>query len=258
MSSFLMAAWAVHPELISEEVGCVVPEPEEPFTERVPPLFLSSSYIVHSPKRDTLQFRAVLWLLEVHDFSPPVSDSSNDVDDGGAGARGSGWPRAFIRSWPLVHRLEDISPSSGDPWPVLPHTGGGCSGHGLLLIGPPPPPALPPTSTSRQAATGCGRHGQRLWAAASYLLRVARPLALHGLAGVGIHPGRSSQLKSWTCWLSGLSLNSLLWRRTTRWLPQCGGCRFAPQRRQWEGATTPGPMAVEEQSGAREQRGSVA
>jgi hypothetical protein len=54
MSSFLMAAWAVHPELISEEVGCVVPEPEEPFMERVPPLFLSSSEIVHSPKRDTL------------------------------------------------------------------------------------------------------------------------------------------------------------------------------------------------------------
>jgi hypothetical protein len=53
MSSFLVAAWAVHRELISEEVGCVVPKPEEPFIERVPPLFLSSSEIVHS-KRGTL------------------------------------------------------------------------------------------------------------------------------------------------------------------------------------------------------------
>jgi hypothetical protein len=39
LSRFFMVAWAIHPNLIPIEVGCVSPEPEEPFMERAPPAF---------------------------------------------------------------------------------------------------------------------------------------------------------------------------------------------------------------------------
>jgi hypothetical protein len=34
------AAWAIHPDLILIEVGCVILELEVPFVEREPPLFI--------------------------------------------------------------------------------------------------------------------------------------------------------------------------------------------------------------------------
>jgi hypothetical protein len=47
--SFLMvAAWAVHPELIPREVGCVVPEPKGPSEVSVRPHFLRAEEIIHS------------------------------------------------------------------------------------------------------------------------------------------------------------------------------------------------------------------
>jgi hypothetical protein len=65
-----------------------VPEPKEPFVERAPSLFLSSSEIIHS-KRDPLQFHALVKLLEVHDFSPLELDSNDKGDDGGTSVPGS-------------------------------------------------------------------------------------------------------------------------------------------------------------------------
>jgi hypothetical protein len=64
-----VAAWTVHPDLIQNEVGSIISEPDGHFTKHVLLLFLSSSEIIHS-KKDTLQFRDVIRLLEVHDFSP--------------------------------------------------------------------------------------------------------------------------------------------------------------------------------------------
>jgi hypothetical protein len=47
MFEFLAVAWTVHPHLVPVEVGCIVPEPQEPFVERLPPLFLRASEIIH-------------------------------------------------------------------------------------------------------------------------------------------------------------------------------------------------------------------
>jgi hypothetical protein len=55
MSHFYVMAWVVHPDLISEEDVCVLPEPEEPFVEGAPPLFVWASEIIHA-KKDTLQY----------------------------------------------------------------------------------------------------------------------------------------------------------------------------------------------------------
>jgi hypothetical protein len=54
--------------------------PVEPFVERMQPLFLGSSEIVHS-KCDTLQFRVFIRILEIHDFNLP-SDSKGDSSSG--------------------------------------------------------------------------------------------------------------------------------------------------------------------------------
>jgi hypothetical protein len=55
MSQFLVAAWAIHPDLIPNEVGCAVPEPIESFIEWQPPVFLQASELIHS-KRVSLGF----------------------------------------------------------------------------------------------------------------------------------------------------------------------------------------------------------
>jgi hypothetical protein len=67
-------ARAVEPDLIPNEVGCVLPEPTEPFVERQPPLFLCESELIHA-KRDMLGFRTPVKILEIHDFSL-LEDSS--------------------------------------------------------------------------------------------------------------------------------------------------------------------------------------
>jgi hypothetical protein len=71
MSRFLAVVWAIHPDLILEEVMCVILESLEPFVEHHPPLFLRASEIIHS-SCDTLQFRAFVKVLEVHDFNPAI------------------------------------------------------------------------------------------------------------------------------------------------------------------------------------------
>jgi hypothetical protein len=55
LSRFLVVAWAIHPDLILVEVGCVIPEPEEPFVQGELPLFLHAEEAIHY-KRNTIQF----------------------------------------------------------------------------------------------------------------------------------------------------------------------------------------------------------
>jgi hypothetical protein len=72
---FFVVAWAIHPNLISVEIGCVVLEPEGESVVRVRPLFLRAEELMHS-KQDTLQFWVFVHVLEVHDFT--ISESSSD------------------------------------------------------------------------------------------------------------------------------------------------------------------------------------
>jgi hypothetical protein len=84
MSTFLVAPWAANPNFIPTEVGFSVPESIESSVEREPPLYLSSSEIIDS-SCDLLHYRAIISILEIHDFStPPSSDS-----EGGGGGQGS-------------------------------------------------------------------------------------------------------------------------------------------------------------------------
>jgi hypothetical protein len=128
MSHFLAAAWAMYPDLIPNEVGCVVPEPVEPFIEGQLPLFLHASELIHS-KCDTLGFRALVKILEIHDFSP-LEDSSDDNDtpgssdsSGGDDLPGSGIPSS-LRPWPAIFHFVGGSSPGGQPWPSLPRHDG--------------------------------------------------------------------------------------------------------------------------------------
>jgi hypothetical protein len=88
MSCFLVEAWAAHLDFIPMEVGCIMPEPDLPFSEWVPPLFLWSSVIINSNK-DILNFCAIITLLEYNDFSPPLdSDDDSDSSSGTSSANG--------------------------------------------------------------------------------------------------------------------------------------------------------------------------
>jgi hypothetical protein len=57
------------------EVGCVIPEPDDPFMEGLAPLFLHASEVIQS-KCDTLQFRVFIKVMEIHDFT--LADFSDD------------------------------------------------------------------------------------------------------------------------------------------------------------------------------------
>jgi hypothetical protein len=46
MSILLATAWAIHPNLILVEVGCVMPEPENQPKVRIPVLFLCYNEII--------------------------------------------------------------------------------------------------------------------------------------------------------------------------------------------------------------------
>jgi hypothetical protein len=69
MSRSLVVTWAIQPDLIPNEVGYIIPKPEEPSIVSEPPLFLYASEIIH-PKKDTLQFQAFIQVLEMHDYLP--------------------------------------------------------------------------------------------------------------------------------------------------------------------------------------------
>jgi hypothetical protein len=109
MSQFMAATWTLHPDLIPSEVGCVVPEPEEPSEVGQPPLFLGASEIIHD-KQNTLQFRASVEVIEIHDYSPHSDSSDDGSSDDSDDSGGDGIPGAThsysLRPWTglLVHR----------------------------------------------------------------------------------------------------------------------------------------------------------
>jgi hypothetical protein len=124
LSRFFIIVWARHPDLIPNEVGCIVPELEEQLAG-LPLLFIRAEEIIHS-KQDMLQFSMFVHVLEVHDFSipkdsdddrPEQSSSSDDGDDGYPGhyaSHGLLWP------WPRIFRLAGDANDSGQPLPSLP------------------------------------------------------------------------------------------------------------------------------------------
>jgi hypothetical protein len=126
MSQYIVAAWALHLDLIPIEVGCIVLEPEEP-SEVGRPL-LRASEIMHS-KRDMMQFRVSIKIIKIHDFSSrddsSDDDSSGSRDSGGGGLPGSG--SSSLRPWPRVFQATDESSASENPWPSLLSYGGGVS-----------------------------------------------------------------------------------------------------------------------------------
>jgi hypothetical protein len=54
MLRFFVVTWAIHPDLIPNEVGCLILKPTERIIG-VSPLFLREEELIHS-KQDTLQF----------------------------------------------------------------------------------------------------------------------------------------------------------------------------------------------------------
>jgi hypothetical protein len=119
MSQFLAAAWVIHSDFILNEVGCVGPEPIEPFIKGQPLLFIHASELIHAKRR----------ILEIRNF-PPLEDSSDDGADSGSsdslggegmpgpGGGGSMWP------WLVIFCFVGTTSSSRQPWPSLPRHGG--------------------------------------------------------------------------------------------------------------------------------------
>ncbi|OEL22976.1 hypothetical protein BAE44_0016005, partial [Dichanthelium oligosanthes] len=145
LSCFLVVAWAVHPDMIPHEVICYVPEPDEPFSEGAPPLFLRATELIHS-RRDALHYRVVVRILELHDFSLPSDSDDSPRSSGSSGA--DGLPTAEpgrSQPWPRIYRGAEGPSSTGEPRPSLPTSGGGTSWPSLspekLLVACRPPAA---------------------------------------------------------------------------------------------------------------------
>jgi hypothetical protein len=128
MSQFLAAAWAIHPDFILNEVGCTVLELVEPFVEGQLLLFICASDLIHA-KCDTLDFRTLVRILEIHDFSSSKDSSDDGADfissdssdsDGLPGSGGGG----SLRPWPAIFRYTEGMSPSGQSWPSLPRHGG--------------------------------------------------------------------------------------------------------------------------------------
>jgi hypothetical protein len=154
LSRFFVVAWAIHPDLIPNEVGFAIPEPEEPFQEGVPPLFLHALELIHS-KLDSLQYRAIIHVLEVHDFSllDDSDDDEDQVDSDSSDSGGDGLPPMGLSSlcpWPRLFCHCGPSDEDGNPLPSLPCLAGEASwpssspaaatavegGSGQLVVGP--------------------------------------------------------------------------------------------------------------------------
>jgi hypothetical protein len=140
LSQFLVAAWARHSDLIPNEIGGIVPEPVEPFVERAPPLFISTSEVVHS-RCDMLQFHIFIRVLEVHDYSivegsdDDPSDCSDDFCCNGLLRPPTG---SSLCPWPHIYWVAgDRVLPSGESWPSLPSHGGGGGGAIAWCLSPP-------------------------------------------------------------------------------------------------------------------------
>jgi hypothetical protein len=120
MSSFLVSAWAIDPDFIPTEVGFSILEPVKPFVEREPLFFLSSSEIINS-KCNLLHYRAIISILEIHDFStPPSSDSKGGGGHGKESRSNEEYPGydpcyGFLGSWSSTHHFTLGVGPSGEP-----------------------------------------------------------------------------------------------------------------------------------------------
>jgi hypothetical protein len=124
MFAFLVVAWVVHLDLIPTKVGCIVPEPVELSVAVVPLLFPHEEDIIHA-KQDTLQFRAIVKVIQVQDYMPPSNSDNSDVSTSSDGA--DDLPRAPVSSlapWPRDFCLAGDDSPVGEPWPCLLKLGG--------------------------------------------------------------------------------------------------------------------------------------
>ncbi|CAL4948394.1 unnamed protein product [Urochloa decumbens] len=83
MRTFTVAAWAVHPDLIPQEVVIVVPEKEEPFSPGN--LFLRPEELIHASK-GSLRYRVSVEIREVQDWRERSSSPSEDGRGYGGGS----------------------------------------------------------------------------------------------------------------------------------------------------------------------------
>jgi hypothetical protein len=120
---FYIIDWAVHPNLILVEVGNVPSELEETFQERAPPLFHRASEIIHS-KKHTLQYKVLVHVLEVHDFTPPADSEVDDPPNSDScGSGGNGLPGSMhssLQPWPCIYWIARPTDERGHPLPLLP------------------------------------------------------------------------------------------------------------------------------------------
>lgn len=139
MSRFMAVAWCINLDSIPVEVECYVPESEEPFVERAPPLFLSAEELIHT-HHDTLRFRVAVHVLEVQDFHPRSDSSdeegfwgcrhdedSDDSDDDYPGFDDCG---GSSKPWPRVHKFSLPGPNVGASRLASPVEGRSGSAHG--------------------------------------------------------------------------------------------------------------------------------
>jgi hypothetical protein len=100
--------------------------------EGAPPLFLRALELIPS-KKDTLQRRVFVQVLEVHDFSLPEDSSdddrpgSSDSSDEGGDAIPGRYAEGRLHPWPWVYRLVGQWDEDGNWLPSLPQHGGGAS-----------------------------------------------------------------------------------------------------------------------------------
>jgi hypothetical protein len=131
LSHFLLVSWANHPDLIPNEVRCIIPEPLEPFVKHYPPLFLRASGNTfqkrYSPVPCVHPHSGAARLL------PPSEHPSGNPD------------RGLSHTWPQV-LVNDSNPTCGR-WSSLPRGGGSASWCSLKH------PQQPPRSTRAHQGT---------------------------------------------------------------------------------------------------------
>jgi hypothetical protein len=139
MTCFYLVIWTIHLDLIPvRSIVLFLSRSGHRRWEPPPPTLPRTKELIHS-KRDTLQYRILIHVLEVHDFSPlfnfdddssTPSDSSNDSNGDGLPSRNPGtsslWP------WIRIYRLAGHPNAYDSHLPALPCGGGGAS---WLVVG---------------------------------------------------------------------------------------------------------------------------
>jgi hypothetical protein len=119
LSMYLAVEWVLRPDLIPNEVGYAVSEPELPYVVGQPPLFLHVSEIMHT-ECDTLQCEVFTRDIEVHDFNRlegvSSGDSGSDSSDSGAdGVPGFSSAASSLQPWPQIYHFVGPADPSDEP-----------------------------------------------------------------------------------------------------------------------------------------------